>query len=169
MTDSRDFGQDESSDLRVAALNYALKHSSSDHPSNQIVKMAEDFYKFLVPSSVPVFIYLSVGDVHEQGAVDVRLTDTQQVDLTAREVDAKGSPVREPLTWSSDNTAVAVVVPSADTFVGTVVAQLPGVCTITVTDGTLTAHQAIEVLPGQAVSMSIAEGVPTNQPVPGAE
>jgi hypothetical protein len=84
VVDSLDFEQDSSSDLRVAALNYALKHASSDHDSDFVVRAAEDFYRFLVPGSVPVLIRLSVGAIQEQGVVDVQLTDTQQVDLTAQ-------------------------------------------------------------------------------------
>lgn len=95
--------------------------------------------------------------------ITVQLHDDEKVDLSVTEADAKGVALKDTLSWTTSDTAVATVTVSEDTMTGTVVAGMPGSCVITVTDGSLSATEAIDVVPGNVATISIAEGTAVPQ------
>jgi hypothetical protein len=98
----------------------------------------------------------------------VQLTDTQQVTLTVEARDSKGFDTSDTLTWTSSDDTVVSLQPSADTLSCLCVAGNPGLgCVITVTDGTISGTDSIDVTPGGVASLVISEGTPEEQPPAG--
>jgi len=98
---------------------------------------------------------------------NVQLTDTQQVTLTVQPEDSKGFPTSDTLTWSSADDTVVSLQPSADTLSCLVVAGNPGLgVVVTVTDGTISATDSFDVVPGGVATLQISEGTPEEQPPP---
>ena len=102
------------------------------------------------------------------------ITDTQQVDLAIKTVDKKGKPGQDDgvPAWASSNPAVATVEPTADGLSAVIKAATElGTTQISVTaDADLGAGVTpivgtvdIEVVGGQAVSLSIVAGTPAEQ------
>jgi hypothetical protein len=97
----------------------------------------------------------------------VQLTDTQQVPLSVEPEDSKGFDTSDTLTWSSSDTTVISLQPSADTLSCLCVAGNPGTgIVVTVTDGTISASDNFDVVAGTAASLVITEGVPEEQTPP---
>jgi hypothetical protein len=98
----------------------------------------------------------------------VQLTDTQQVLLSVEPLDSKGEPTSDTLTWSSSDTTVISLVPSADTLSCLCVAGVPSAAgsavTVTVGDGVLSASESFNVIAGTAASLVITAGTPEAQP-----
>ena len=95
----------------------------------------------------------------------VQLTDTQQVTLTVQPEDSKGFATSDTLTWSSADDTVVSLQPSADTLSCLVVAGNPGLgVVVTVTDGTISATDSFDVVPGGVATLQITEGTPEDQP-----
>jgi hypothetical protein len=98
----------------------------------------------------------------------MQIHDTEQFTLSAVTSDAKGFPTTDPLTWTVDNADAVSLVVSDDTQSCTVVAGNPGSAVVTVTDGTLTATEAVDVVPGGTALISLTEGPVEEQPAPEA-
>lgn len=99
--------------------------------------------------------------------MSVTLTDTQQVSYSVAAEDSKGFAVTDALTWSSDdNGAVVTLTPSADTLSCVVAAVAPGTATLSVTDGTLSASDSIDVTPGGVASLVLTAGAITDEAAP---
>ena len=97
----------------------------------------------------------------------VQLTDTQQVTLTVEPEDSKQQPTSDTLTWTSADSTVVSLVPSADTLSCLCVAGNPGAgVVVTVTDGTLSASESFDVVAGAAAALVITAGTPEAQPAP---
>jgi len=97
--------------------------------------------------------------------MSVQITDDQQVAYTVAAEDDKGQPVSDTLTWSeSSGGLVVTVTPSADGTSAEFVAVDPGVSTITVTDGTLSASDTITVVAGAVSQLVLTPGTPEAQP-----
>ena len=95
----------------------------------------------------------------------MQLTDTQQVTLTVEPEDSKGFATSDTLSWSSSDTTVVSLQPSADTLSCLCVAGNPGTgIVVTVTDGTLSASDNFDVVASAAASLVITEGTPEPQP-----
>lgn len=98
----------------------------------------------------------------------VELKDSKQVQLTLHAKDAKQFEVPEPegtvLSWSSDDSSVVSLQPSADGLSCLAVAGNPGSCMVQVTDGVRTGSLAFDVTPGDVDSISIEAGEPEDQP-----
>jgi hypothetical protein len=98
----------------------------------------------------------------------VQLTDTQQVMLSVEPVDSKGFDTSDTLSWSSADDSVVSLQPSADTLSCLVVAGVPGTgVVVTVTDGTISASDSFDVVPGGVATLQISEGTPEDQPPAG--
>jgi hypothetical protein len=98
----------------------------------------------------------------------VQLTDTQQVTLSVEPEDSKGQMTSDTLTWTSADTTVVSLQPSADTLSCLVVAGVPGTgVVVTVTDGTISASDSFDVVPGGVATLQIGEGTPEDQPPAG--
>ena len=99
---------------------------------------------------------------------NVQLSDTQQVLLSVEPLDSKGEPTSDTLTWTSSDTTVISLVPSADTLSCECVAGVPSAAgsavTVTVGDGVLSASDSFIVVAGTAASLVISEGTPEDQP-----
>ena len=99
----------------------------------------------------------------------VSMSDTQEVTYTVEPEDSKGIPVSDTLTWSSDdNGAVVTLTPSADSLSCLFAAVAPGTANISVTDGTLSATDAITVTAGPVASLVLTPGAPVDEPAPTA-
>jgi hypothetical protein len=95
----------------------------------------------------------------------VQLTDTQQVTLTVQPLDSKGFPTSDTLTWSTADSTVVSLQPSADSLSCLVVAGNPGLgVVVTVTDGTISATDSFDVVAGGVATLQISEGTPEDQP-----
>lgn len=104
---------------------------------------------------------------HYQGET-VQLTDTQQVTLTVQPVDSKGFPTSDSLTWTSADESVISLQPAADGMSCLCVAGDPGLgVVVTVTDGTISATESFDVVPGGVATLQIGEGTPEEQPPAG--
>lgn len=98
----------------------------------------------------------------------VQLTDTQQVTLTVAAEDSKGFATSDSLTWSTADPSVVSLQPSADTMSCLCVAGNPGLgVVVTVTDGTISATESFDVVPGGVATLQISEGTPEEQPPAG--
>ncbi len=157
----------------LIALDRALLLASYNPgaTADNVVSDAEVFHRLLlgeVPGRVGTSLTVTPGNVVEQGeAVEtVQMTDTQQVDLAVSEADSKGVPLQDTLTWTVDNATSVSLVVSTDTQTCTCVAGLPGSAVVTVTDGLLSATQAIDVVPSAVATINVTPGTPTDQPPP---
>jgi hypothetical protein len=138
----------------------------------EVLGTADVLYRWLTR---PVTLTLAAGPAVNQttgqptttptGVPQMQLHDNEQVDLSVTTADAKGFATADSLTWMSSDESVATVTVSADSKTGTVVAGNPGSAVITVSDGTLSATEAIDVVPAGTATISIAEGTPVEQPV----
>lgn len=98
---------------------------------------------------------------------NVQLTDTQQVSLAVEPEDSKGIATSDSLTWSTADSTVVSLQPSADTLSCLCVAGNPGLgVVVTVTDGTISATESFDVVAGAAASLVITPGTPVEQPPP---
>lgn len=122
----------------------------------------------------PTSIHLHAGAVRDQTsglptgtpATEgnlMQIHDNEQFDLTADTKDAKGFETADVLTWEADDADVVTLVVSDDTKTCTVVAGNPGSAVITVSDGTLSATEAVDVVTGDTALITLAEGPVTVQ------
>lgn len=129
-------------------------------------------------------LQLTIGPVSEQSDLPgletppmaiLKLTSTQQCSMQITPIDAKGHATTVQagsVEWTSSNdTVVTVTENSGDETKAMAVSVAPGTATIQVTAdadlGTgvvpIVGTLDIEVMPGQAVSVTIAPGTPENQ------
>ena len=172
---------------RVIALQLAMQtvlpESDGVTPvmkGSDVTAVATIYYRWL---EGPAFLLMTVdpatfdqaapegpGTPTNRKGTAVQLTDLQQVALSVGEVDAKGQPVSDSLTWSVDNPAVIAITPSADTQSCLCVAGVDGTATVTVADNSvnppLTASDSLTVVSSAATSLIISEGTPEDQPPP---
>lgn len=95
----------------------------------------------------------------------MQLTDTQQVSLSVDPEDSKGQSVSDTLTWTSSDDSVVSLQPADDGKSCLCVAGNPGTgIVVTVSDGTLTATDNFDVVPGAVAALKITEGTPEEQP-----
>lgn len=88
----------------------------------------------------------------------MQIHDTEQFTLSVQATDSKGFPVTDTLTWTVNNTDVATLAVSSDTMSATVIAGRPGSAVVTLSDGNLSATEAVDVIPGAASKLVITEG-----------
>lgn len=100
----------------------------------------------------------------------MQIHDDEKFDLSLDFHDAKGVDTTDadPATWTSSDEQVVTLVVSEDTHTATVLAGLPGSAVVRVAvalaDGTvLTATEAVDVVPGGAVTVSLVEGPVSKQ------
>jgi hypothetical protein len=101
---------------------------------------------------------------HTVGGATMQLHDDEQVSYTLSAVDAKGQAISgDAFTASSDNETVVTITSQPDgSFVA--VAGTPGSATLTFGDGTLSVTEAIDVIAGDAVAISVTAGTVEKQP-----
>ena len=169
---------------RVLALQLAMQTVIPDEgvspamKGSDVTTVATIYYQWL---EGPAFLLLTVdtttfdqsapegpGTTTIRKGMTVQLTDLQQVTLSVGEVDAKGQPVSDSLSWSVDNSDVIAISPSADTQSCLCVAGVDGTATVTVADNSvnppLTASDTLTVVSSAATSLLINEGTPEDQP-----
>lgn len=101
---------------------------------------------------------------HSGGSMSVSMTDAQQVTYTVEAEDSKGFEVADSLTWSEDSAgAVVAMTVSEDGMSATFAAVAPGTATVSVTDGTLSASDSIDVTAGGAASLVLTPGTVTDE------
>lgn len=100
-----------------------------------------------------------------------QLTDSQQVDVTAKFEDKRGNPVQlsGPPNWLVDNPNLLTLTPAPDGMSCTVAAAGPlGIGTLSVTaagpGGDISGSMEIEVVSGAATQIELTAGTPTEQP-----
>jgi hypothetical protein len=115
-----------------------------------------------------VHLNVVIGPITKQGAV-MQIHDNEQYAITVSAVDSKGFPTTDVFTTAVDNPdVISVVDDDQDGRTFTVVAGNPGSAVITISDGTLSVTEAVDVVVGEAVTISVQEGAPEDQPVPDA-
>lgn len=158
-------------ELRLAVLGLAVEASSlSGGCTHGVLPIADD-YAAWVARRTPVRMQVTAGDVTEQEErKPMQIHDNEQFTLSVTESDAKGFPVIDAVEWTVDRADVVSLVVSDDKQSCLVVAGVPGSAVITITDGTLSATEAVDVVPGAAALISISEGAVETQPpaTPGA-
>lgn len=160
-------------ELRLAALSLAVaKTSSMSGGCTHEVLPTADQYAAWVARRTPVRMKVTAGDVTEQKErIPMQMHDNEQFTLSVTESDAKGFPVIDAVEWTVDNAEVVSLVVSEDKQSCLVVAGVPGSAVITITDGALSATEAVDVVAGAAALISIQEGTVEPQPeapAPGA-
>jgi hypothetical protein len=119
-------------------------------------------------TGTPVRLVATIGPVTAQDfhleIPAMQIHDTEQFTLTLEAQDSKGFAVADTLTWTVDNPAVVSLQVSSDTMSATIVAGAPGSAVVTITDGTLTATEAVDVVPGAVAKLVLTEGPVTPQP-----
>lgn len=158
---------------RQVALQYAVTLLSplGTGDAERVITTAEALFAWLVG---PAFMDITVGEIVDQTTGQptgtthtggtVQLHDNEQVTLAVAEADAKGVALADTLTWAIDNTTVAALQIASDTQSALLVAGLPGSAVVTVTDGTLSATLAVDVVPGGVATITITPGTPVVQP-----
>lgn len=160
--------------LREVALSAAVDYLRAAGHTNpdELVNCARAAYRFLNPV---MRLYLTRGDITDQATGAVAnppegelpmatvLKDSEQVDFTVEADDAKGYPTVDPsaITAAIDDTTVASVSQNGATI--TVVAGAPGNAVLSVSDGTITVTEAINVTPGDVAAFKLTPGTPTAQ------
>ncbi len=164
---------------RAVALGAAvrlLEHQSAAPLPSQVLGYANQFLAFLSGARLAVtadpMTYAqgspSLSQATRYAGGIVQLTDTQQVSLSVEAEDSKGQPTSDTLTWTSADETVVSLQPSADTMSCLVVAGVPGTgVVVTVTDGTISASESFDVVPGGVATLQITEGTPEDQPPAG--
>ena len=91
----------------------------------------------------------------------VTITDAEIADYSSAvsETDSKGFPVTDALTWTEDSNGAVLTGNGAGVFT----AVAPGTANITVTDGSLSATDAVTVDPGAAAALLLGAPVITEQ------
>ena len=119
----------------------------------------------LMPSmpGEPDRLVLTVGPVTTQGAANMQIHDNEQFDIVVDAVDSKGVPTADSFTATVDNDAALTLVTASDGKTFTIKAGLPGSAVVTITDGTLSVTEAVDVVPGNAATISITEGAVSTQ------
>jgi hypothetical protein len=106
-----------------------------------------------------------------------QMSDSQQVDVSIAAVDKKGQPAPlESVQWSTDNPNLLALTPSADGKTCTIAAVGPlGSATMTAkADADMDPANTVEIIGtldvtitgGQAVTVQLVPGTPTEQPPP---
>jgi hypothetical protein len=174
-----------SDENRIAALNAAvaavddlalIPGVDADHTDrinrDRVLHTAEEFLAWL---RGPISIHLLAGAVLDQSTGlptgtptsqggTMQIHDNEQFDLTVDTKDAKGFETADVVSWSSSDETVATLVVSDDSRTATVVAGNPGSTTIQVSDGVLSATEAVDVVPAGTATIALTEGPVTEQP-----
>ena len=166
--------------LRLAVDLYARRpwgddrHRDGDSAElGQVIDAARDFAWILygradrLTLNDPVITEQATGrpvPLNRGDNMPVTITDAEIADYSGSvsETDSKGFPVSDALTWSEDSNGAVVSGDGAGVFT----AVAPGTANITVTDGTLSATDSIEVDPGAAASLLLGAPVITEQAAP---
>lgn len=158
---------------RQLALQYAVELLSplGTGDAERVITTAEALFAWLVG---PAFLDIIVGQISDQTTGEptgtghsggtMQLHDNEQVQLAVAEADAKGVALQDTLTWTVGDATVAALVVAGDTQSALLVAGLPGSTVVTVTDGTLSATLAVDVVPGGVATITITPGTVETQP-----
>jgi len=93
----------------------------------------------------------------------VQLHDDEQFDLSVDTKDAKGFETQDVIDWSVDDESVATLTVSDDGRSATVVAGNPGSAVVTVSDGVLSATEAVDVVAAGTATITLVEGAVSKQ------
>lgn len=158
-----------STEIREAALDVALAvwERRKAAPVEEFFSIAERAVQFL---AAPTVVRIRVGLIRKQDGTHPReqegstmqLRDNEQVDYTIDSLDAKGYEVAgESFTCTVDDESVVTVTQDGSTF--TAVAGNPGSTVLTFSDGTVSATEAIDVVPGEVATITVTPGAVTKQ------
>jgi len=167
----------DADEARLQGLNLAVelwqRRRGDDDIDDTVIATAARFAQVLYRRRPHRLVLTVAPNTFEQGQpalssptrigehMSVTLTDTEQVQYTVAAEDSKGFPVSDSLTWSESSAGATVTLtPSADGLSAEFVAVAPGSSTITVTDGTLTATDSIDVVAGAASQLVLTPGTP---------
>lgn len=152
-------------DVREKALDYAKTLFPEDKKPEpeRLLAVAAEVAEFW---TTPTVIRIRVGLIRHQDGTDrqhewkddkMQLRDNEEVEYTVVALDAKGYQVQgEAFQCSSSDQNVVTVEQEGGNF--TAVAGVPGSAVLTFTDGTLTATEAIDVVPAEAATIQIQAG-----------
>jgi hypothetical protein len=94
----------------------------------------------------------------------VQLKDTQQFTISIDPKDSKGFDTSDNFTYTVDDGSVVSLQPADDTQSCLIVAGAPGSTVVTISDGVLSATEAVDVVAGDVATISITEGDVEDQP-----
>lgn len=98
----------------------------------------------------------------------MQLKDNEQFSISVEVDDSKGFPVSgDAVTYTAADPSVVSLQPSDDGLSCLIVAGNPGSTVVTVSDGTITATEAVDVVAGDAATFKITEGAAEPQPAAG--
>lgn len=98
----------------------------------------------------------------------VQIKDSEQFSISVEVDDAKGFVVSgDQITYSASDDTVVSLQPSADGLSCLIVGGAPGSTVVTVSDGTISATEAVDVVAGDAATFKITEGAAEPQPPAG--
>jgi hypothetical protein len=155
------------SELRIAAVSAAAVITAAQHGCHHdVLETATRLYDWLntPPPAVRMTLTASApvpqttpGSTTEGNTM--QLHDTEEFTLSVAETDAKGQPVTtDTITWTVADPTVATLQVAADTYSAVVVAGNVGSTVVTLTDGTITATEAVDVIAGVATAIVLNEG-----------
>lgn len=160
----------------VGDLGLRLGVSAADTIAADEIAVLDTAERFLLWLRGPAHLTLSAGPVTDQtsglptgtpiheGVPAVQIHDNEQFDVTVIAEDAKGFATADTVTFVSSDESVFTVVAGADPMTSTVVAGVPGSAVLTVSDGTLSATLAVDVVPAGAATIALSEGPVSVQP-----
>jgi hypothetical protein len=169
-----------SNPTRLDALTF-LRNWYADHPVDrphdidQVLDLGKTVAGYLGQGQDDgrVIVRLRIGAVtnrrtgapvaHTVGGATMQLHDDEQVSYTLSAVDAKGQALAgDTFNAASDNETVVTIAQQDDgSFLA--VAGTPGSATLTFSDGSLSVTEAIDVIAGDAVAISVTAGTVEKQ------
>lgn len=94
----------------------------------------------------------------------IELVDVEKALLSIAPRDEDNRPVTAgPFVWDVDSPAVLSLVVSDDGLSAWAISGEPGVCTVTVTDGTLTDTVQVTVKVGAPAALNLSAGAPVHE------
>lgn len=181
----------DTSDDRHLALAYAARLMQTQFDESEDV--AATAGKFLAVGSAiyrwlvgPAALFLTIGPILKQGTREptgrtpggspMQLHDDEEVDLFVSVASAKGNEIadqpgtQDDLDWTVEgDEGVVEITASADTRTCTVRALDVGSSVVKVALGELFATVAVDVIPGDAATVSVSAGTPRKQQTGGGE
>lgn len=156
--------------VRLHAEIFGERQTEEDRDA--VVATALRFYGFLIgPATAsvtfgPIVKQNTLEPTGKAGSTMAQVHDDEEFDLTLTAADAKGAQVLDrigddtdnPTFSSSDESVFTYRTYSDDPRKATVVAGMPGSAVGTITLGELSITHAVDVVPGDVATISIAEG-----------
>ncbi len=148
------------------AGNFVVLWAQTNRAMRRIARALEAIARPSARASLGLALSSVIGRIHPMSLVPpVELIDVEKVLLSINPLDADGRKVSDgPFTWTADNSAnpepVISLEPAADGLSCWAISGAPGLCSVTVTDGTLSDTVQLTVKTGAVASLNLSAGTP---------